>query len=225
MNFGVECLDHTVRRDDQRVDLAEHRVRLDKAPVELLDDRRDLLLLARILDPAGIDEVARDPRLPALQRVDVQAHERVRVVRGDLLDLHPTLRREHQERLLGATVERDREVVLLRDVGCLLDPDLPDDVAANVEAQDLARLLLGVGRIDGELHAACLAAAARQHLSLHDHRPAELLGRLPRLLGRRREASFRNRDAETPEHLLALVLVQIHAATLAMHGRTTGRLL
>ena len=122
--------------------------RLDEAPVELLDDRRDLLLLARILDPAGVDEVARDPRLPPLQRVDVQAHERVRVVRGDLLDLDPALRREHEERLLGAAVERDREVVLLRDVGRLLDPDLADDVAANVEPQDLARLLLGVGRVD-----------------------------------------------------------------------------
>ena len=36
----------------------------------------------------------------------------------------PPSRREHEERLLRAAVERDREVVLLRDVGGLLDPEL-----------------------------------------------------------------------------------------------------
>ena len=106
----------------------------------------DLLLLARILDAGAVDEPARDPRLEALERVDVQAHERVGIVRGDLLDLDAALRREHEERLLRAAVERDREVVLLRDVGGLLDPDLLDDVAADVEADDLLRLLLGVRR-------------------------------------------------------------------------------
>ena len=171
---------------------------------------RDLLLLARVLDAGAVDEPARDPGLVALERVDVQPHERVRVVRGDLLDLDPALRREHEQRLLGSAVERDREVVLLRDVGGLLDPELLDDVAADVEAEDVPRLLLGVGRVVGELHAAGLAAAARQHLRLDDDLAAELLGGGARLLRRRREPPFRDRDPEAPEELLALVLEKIH---------------
>ena len=173
----VERLHHAVRRDDQRVDLGEHRVALDEAAVELPDDVGDLLLLGRVLDAGAVDQAARDPGLEALERVDVQADERVGALGGDLLDLDAALRREHEQRLLLAAVERDREVVLLRDVGGALDPELLDDVAVDVEADDVLRLLLGVRRIVGELHSAGLAAAARQHLGLHDDLAAELLGR------------------------------------------------
>ena len=162
------------------------------ARVELLDDRGDLLLLGRILDLAAVDESARDPRLKALERIDVEPDERVGVLLGDLLDLDAALRREHEERLLRAAVERDREVVLALDVRGLLDPELVDDVAVDVEAEDVASLRLGVGRVVGELDAAGLAAPAGQHLRLDDDRAAELLGRLPRLLGSRREAPFRD---------------------------------
>ena len=206
----VERLHLAVGRHDQRVDLGEHRVALDEAAVELPDDVGDLLLLGRVLDAGAVDEPPRDPGLEALERVDVQAHERVGVVRGDLLDLDAALRREHEERLLRATVERDREVVLLRDVGGLLDPDLLDDVAADVEPDDVPRLLLGVGGILGELDAAGLAAAARQHLSLDDDRAAELLGGRARLLRRRREPPLGDGDSELLEELLALILVEIH---------------
>ena len=206
----VERLDHAVRRDDQRVDLGEHRVALDEAAVELPDDVGDLLLLARILDAGAVDEAPRDPRLEAFERVDVQAHERVGIVRGDLFDLDAALRREHEQRLLDAAVERDREVVLLRDVGGALDPDLLDDVAANVEADDLLGLLLGVRRIVGELHAAGLAAAAGQHLRLDDDRAADLLRGLAGLLRRRRQAPLGDGDPELLEELLALVLVEVH---------------
>ena len=47
----VERTHLALGRDDQRVDLAEHRVGFDERGVEALDDRGDLLLLARILDP------------------------------------------------------------------------------------------------------------------------------------------------------------------------------
>ena len=107
---------------------------------------RELLLLVRVLDARAVDEPARDPRLVALERVDVQPHERVGIVRGDLLDLDAALGREHEQRLLRAAVEGDREVVLLRDVGGLLDPELLDDMPADVQPDDVARLLLRVGR-------------------------------------------------------------------------------
>ena len=106
-------------RDDQRVDLAEHRVGLDEAGVELADDVEDLLLLVRVADSGAVDQSPPLVGLEALERVDVQAHERVRVVLGDLLDLDAALGGEHEERLLLAAVEGDREVVLRGDLGAL----------------------------------------------------------------------------------------------------------
>ena len=142
----------------------------------------------------------------------MQPHERVRGLLRDLLDLDPALRREHEQRLLRAAVEREREVVLLRDIGRALDPERAHDVAADVEAEDLAGLRLGVGGVVGELDPARLAAPAGEHLRLDDDRAAELLGRRARLLGRRREPSLGDGDPEAREELLALILVQVQAA-------------
>ena len=101
----VERLHLALRRDDQRVDLGQHRVALDEAAIELPDDVGDLLLLRWVLDAGAVDEPPGDPGLEALERIDMQPHERVGVVRGDLLDLDATLRREHEQRLLRATIE------------------------------------------------------------------------------------------------------------------------
>ena len=142
----------------------------------------------------------------------MEADEGVGVLLGDLLDLDPTLGREHEQRLLDATIERQREVVLLRDVGRLLDPEALDDVALDVEPDDVLRVLLGLVRVGCELDAARLAAPAREHLGLDDDRAAEHLRRLPRLAGRRRQPTFADRDSDAPEELLALVFVEIHSA-------------
>src|SRR5439155_21630563 len=145
-------------RDDQRIDLREHRVGLDEAAIELLDDRRDLLLLTRILDARAVHEPPRDPRLKAFERIDVQSDERFGILLRDLLDLDAALSREHEQRPLLAAIERDREVVLLRDVGRLLDPEPAHDVTSDVEAEDVVRVALSFLRRVRELDAAGLAA-------------------------------------------------------------------
>ena len=142
----VERPDLALGRDDQRVDLAEHRVALHEAAVELADDVEQLLLLVRVVDPGAVDQAPRLVGLVALERVDVQARERIGVLLGDLLDLDPALGREHEQRLLRAAVEGDREVVLLGDLRGLLDPELAHDVAVDVEPEDLLGLALGVVR-------------------------------------------------------------------------------
>ena len=126
--------------------------------------------------------------LEAEQRVDVQAGDRVRVVVGDLLDVHPALRREHHERLLGRAVEDDRRVVLGGDVRGRLDPDLVHGEAADVHAEDRAGVLLGLAAVLRDLDAAGLAAAADQHLRLDHARVADLVGGGDRLLDGRRPA-------------------------------------
>ena len=166
-----------------------------------------LLLLVRVLDACAVDEPARDPRLEAFERVDVQAHERVGVVRGDLFDLHAALRREHEERLLRAAVERDREVVLLRDVGRLLDPERLDDVAADVEPDDLACAFCSASAgSSASLTPPALPRPPVSTCALTTTCVAELLGGGARLLRRRRDAALRDGNAELLEELLALVL-------------------
>ena len=142
----------------------------------------------------------------------MQPHELLGLGGGDLLDVDPALGREHEERLLHASIERQRQVVLALDVRGLLDPEPADDVAADVHAEDRLRVALGLLRSRGELDAAGLAAPAGQHLRLDDDLAAELLGRLPRLGRRLGDAPLRDGDAEAAEELLALVLVEVHRA-------------
>src|SRR5262249_16900312 len=96
----VERLHLALGRADEWVDLTEHCVELDERLVELLHDHGDLLLLGRTLDAGAVDQAASDPALEALERIDVEPDERVRVLLRDLLDLDAALRREHEERLL-----------------------------------------------------------------------------------------------------------------------------
>ena len=85
-----------------------------------------------------------------------------------------------------------------------------DDVPADVHAEDRGRVRLGLlGRVR-ELDAAGLAAAADEHLRLDDDLAAELLGSGASLLGSRREAPLRHRNAGAREQLLSLVFVEIH---------------
>src|SRR5262249_20229104 len=115
----------------------------------------------------------------------------------------------------------DREVVLLGDIRGRLDPELADDVTADVEPEDLARLRLGLVRGARELDPARLAAAAREHLRLDDDLAAEVVRGRARLLRRRRDTPVGDGDAGAAKQLLALVLVQIHWAAASL---TAGRL-
>ena len=107
----------------------------------------------------------------------MQTDERVGVLLGDLLDLDATLGREHEERLLCASVEGQREVVLARDVGGALDPEPPHDVAVDVHPEDRLGLRGGVRGVICELDPARLAAPAGEHLGLDDDLAADLLAR------------------------------------------------
>ncbi len=107
-------------------------------------------------------------RVEPVDRVDVQLDDRVGIRLGDRLDLDAALGRQHQEVLLGGTVEREAGVVLLVDVGGVLDPDPLDEVALDVHPEDVPGVLADLGLVVGELDAAGLAAATDLHLRLDD---------------------------------------------------------
>jgi len=106
VTIRVERLDVALRGDDQRIDLDERRLLGQEHLVELREHRADRAYHVRV--DAGL--VGQPPALEILepdQRVDVQARDRIRVLVGDLLDVHPALRREQQQRGLRRAVEDD----------------------------------------------------------------------------------------------------------------------
>ena len=111
-----------------------------------------------------------------VDRIDRQARDRVGVLVGNRLDLDAALRAQHPEVLLRAAIERERRVVLLGDVGRVLDPDPLHDVALDVHAEDVAGVGANLVGVLGELDAAGLAAPADLHLRLDDDRIAGGLG-------------------------------------------------
>src|SRR5262249_20214891 len=108
--------------------------------------------------------------------------------------------------------ERDREVVLLRDVRGLLDPELSNDVATDIETEDLAGARLGLVQRRCELDPTCLTAPAGEDLRLDDDRAAELLGSRPCLCRCLGGTPLRHREAGAPEELFTLILVEVQAA-------------
>ena len=147
----------------------------------------------------------------AHRRVDVQPGDGLGVLLGDRLDLDPALGRHHGQVLLGRPVEGEAGVVLLGDVGGVLDPQAPDHVALDVEAEDVAGVEANLVGVGGQLDSPRLASASDLDLGLDDDRVAGRVGRGHRLLHGVGDAPGRYRDAVSGEVLLALVLEQIHA--------------
>jgi len=120
-------------------------------------------------------------------------------------------------------VERDGEVVLLRDLRRALDEHRTHDVPADVEAEDRPRGLRSQLGSVGHLDSARLPTPARQHLSLDDDAASELACHGARLPGRRREPTAGDGDPEPREQLLALVLVEVHGPTVVTALRAPRR--
>ena len=80
-----------------------------------------------------------------------------------------------------------------------------------------------LGRV-GELHAAGLHAAARQHLRLDHGGRADLRGDRPRLLRRAREAVRRGRGSRPRDDLAGLVLEEAHGGPRTLTRAARSRL-
>ena len=178
-------------------------------------------------DHVGVDaglerQAAAVELLEAEQRVDVQAGDRVRIRVGHLLDVHPALGREHHQRRLGRAVEHDRRVVLGGDLGRALDPQLVHGEPADVHAQDRVGVVAGLVVVVRDLDAAGLAPAPDLHLGLDHARVADVVGRRRGLVDGLRVPAGRHGYAVAGEHLLALVLEEIHARLHSSRSRFDG---
>ena len=140
----------------------------------------------------------------------MQLDDGIRVGAGNLLDVDPAPGGQHQQVLLGGAVEGEAGVVLLGDVGGVLDPQPFDDVTFDVHAEDVAGMGSHLVGIVGELDAAGLAAPADLDLGLDDDGISGSLGLGYRLIDGEGDAARADRDAEAGEVLLALVFEEIH---------------
>ena len=76
---------------------------------------------------------------------------------------------------LGRTVEGEAGVVLLGDVGGVLDPDGLDDVTLDVETEDVRGVGSALVGVLGQLHTAGLASSAGVNLGLDNDRVTDTI--------------------------------------------------
>ena len=125
-HLGVERDDLAVGGDDQRVDLDQGRVLARCATSASFASTSAAWSRTSSSRPAastiGRASAASKGRVGSMWLLD----QRVGVLGGDRLDVHPALGGDHRQQLLLAAVEDHRGVVLGGDVGAALDPDLVD---------------------------------------------------------------------------------------------------
>ncbi len=159
---------------------------------------------------AAATQAAGGGLVEAVDGIDPDLGDGVGVLLGDGLDLDAAFLGQHAEVLLGAAIEREAGVVLLGDVGGLLDPDPLDDVALDVEPQDVAGVLADGVDVGGELHTPGLAATTGVDLGLDHDRRAESLGSGDGFVDAERDLARRGGHSVGSEELLPLVFEQIH---------------
>ena len=200
-------------RDDQRVDLAERRVGLDEAAVEAR--RRSPRSAARSAGSSSPrEQLARVVGLEALERVDVDAGERLGAARRRPARSRPRPAVVNiSSAWPRAAVEGDREVVLARDLGGRLDPEPLDPLAADRRARGSPPASLGrlVGSA-GELAPRRPCRGRRvSTCALTTTGPPSSSAACRASSGVDGEPSRRDRNPVAAEQLLALVLVEVHA--------------
>ena len=208
-DLGVQHVQASLAGDDERVDLHEVGVALDVGPVQQAQQ------LDGLFGDGGIQLGVDDPPAAGLGRqalggVDVDAGDGLGRAGGHLLDVHAALRREHAQVPARRAVEGEAGVVLLGDVGGLLDPEAPHEVAADVQTQDRLRVTPDLTGVGGRLDAAGLAAAAHVHLRLQHDRIADPVGGRDRLVGIEGHLARRSGQPVGGEELLALVFQKVH---------------
>ena len=124
-------MDPTLGGQDQRVDLDQIGVALDIGRVELLEDGHRAFN-GGFGQGGGGHPFARRGLVKPVHRVDPHLGNRVGSLLSHHLDLHAAFGRQHAKVLLGRPVQGERCVVLLGDVGRLLDPNPSHHMATDV---------------------------------------------------------------------------------------------
>ena len=135
-DLAVQRQDLVVGGAHQRVDLDQGGVLADEDLPQLLDGHRGGVehLGGQV---ALLGDGARERQVDTLDGVDGHLGEPLGLGGGDLFDLHAALDRAHRQVGAVGAVEQEGDVVLLGDVAGLGDQQLLDDVALDVQAEDV----------------------------------------------------------------------------------------
>ena len=210
-DLGVEHGDLAVAGADQGVDLDQVGVGVGVGAVEL--QQRLGGGGGDLVGQGGFDPGPAGRLSEALDRVYVDAGDGVGVGLGHRLDLDPALGRQHPQVAAGRAVQGEAGVVLLSDVGRLLDQQPLHGVAGDVEAEDGGGAGPRLVEVGGQLHPAGLAPAPGVDLGLDRHRGAQAAGRFDGLLGGEGDLAGGHRQPVAGQELLALMLEEIHEAS------------
>jgi len=205
-DLAVERDDVALLGEDERVHLDEGRVLAGVDLVELHEDIGDLLdeVLRESGGPCDLDGLR---VVDAAARVDLDAGERLRLLHGELLDLHAALDAGQREVGAVGAVEEHREVELAGDAGAAGDHDATDDVALDVESEDGPGRCLRLIGVLRDLDTAGLSATTGLDLRLDDGHAAQLLGSRTHLLGGVGDDARKHRDPVLLKQVSGLVLV------------------
>ena len=214
--LGVERQNTPVPGDDERIDLGERGVAIEVRAEEVLDQRHGGLEL--IAGEAEAErERARLERLEPERRIGPFPDDLLGMCLGHFLDVHPTRARRHDDVLRASAIEGDRQIQLRCNRGGLfhqhakhLDAFRRRLRRLQHHAEDLARRRLRRRGIIRQHDAPGFTSSPRVHLRLHHHPPAEALRDVARLRRRLRDLTLRHRNAELPQDLLGLILVNLH---------------
>ena len=180
-HLGIESMHFACGLEDQRVDLSEVAVAFGETAIQLDQD-----VCGAIEGPRGdfgIDcSLASSRKVQAIYGVDVQFDDRIRISFGYGFNLHTALSGQHQEMLLGGTIQGEACVVLLIDVGGLFDPDPLHEMTLNVHPQNVGGVGTSLIDVVGELDAAGFAATAHLYLSFNHDRVSDALGDRHRII-------------------------------------------
>ena len=209
VEFRIEREQPAIGCDDEWVHLDLRAVALKEEPIHRAEKLRGLAEQLAF-ETERLREFARLKALQAEQRMHRLAHDFLRRMRGDFLDVHATLGAGDHDRRGGHAVKQDGEIQLARDVHRLghehLAHELPvwpglmrDERLAEHLRCEIARLLRRPAHMHAALEAirkSALAAPARMDLRLHDDLSAEPARRIHGLLRGEGDAPLGGRDAE-----------------------------
>src|SRR5215204_3523995 len=209
-----------VQRQDTPFTGDDERVDLDQASVETLEgfvqvrDHHAYALGDISFQPRGEGDLTHLVRMKAEEWVYVTPDDCLGVGLCDLLDLHPALCGEQDQRFFRRPIHRDREVELPVYLLSVLDVDAPHGVPADLHTEDLPRRLFGLPRTVHHLDATSFAAASRKDLGFDGHCSPECLGGPSCLLRGPRDDARQRLQAVFPQQLFPLILVEIQVRKL-----------
>ncbi len=227
-DLAVERNQVAVVGDHEGIDLGLQGVLVTEQPVEPLQDLDEGA--HPVLEPDRHRELAALEVEQSGRRIDDLLVDLLRVLGGDLLDVHAALARGDHDDPLAHAVDHQPEVDLAIDPRRALDQHALDQLtpfAGLVGHELVADHLVGdpadlLDRIH-ELHPARLAPPAGVHLGLHDPAvAADVLGHARRGLARVRDLAGRDRHPVGREQFLGLVLVDVHRSPRSAVGRSAG---